>query len=130
MHHRCHNLLPRLAQICMYTSLVLAISPWALWKLFSSLPAGFNGFAGACSTGFACASMLLALDSIATPMAFMRKCVRRRSHHCKALALNTTRDTDTGFTRRYSWIEFMYPNGVFNERWRDVMCGLFAAPLP
>ena len=75
IYHRCHNLLPRLAQICMYTSLILAMAPWTFWKLFTSLPAGFNGCAGAGSVIFACAAILLVLDSIATPMAFMRKCV-------------------------------------------------------
>ena len=68
----------------MYTSLILAMAPWTFWKLFTSLPAGFNGCAGACSTIFACAATLLVLDSIATPMAFMRKCVScpERSTSC------------------------------------------------
>jgi hypothetical protein len=34
------------------------------------------------------------------------------------------------YAHRYSWIEFLYPNGVFDDRWRDVLCGLFASPIP
>jgi hypothetical protein len=76
MYHRCHNMVPRLAQICMFFSIILALAPWTFWQLFTALPPGFNGAAGAASTGLACAATLLALDSVATPMAFMRKCVR------------------------------------------------------
>ena len=74
MYQRCHNLLPRLAQICMYASMCLALAPWAAWKMFSSLPPGFNGLAGVLSAFWACSALLLVLDSIATPMAFMKKC--------------------------------------------------------
>jgi hypothetical protein len=31
---------------------------------------------------------------------------------------------------RYEWVPFPFPNGVFNDRWRDVLCGIFSAPLP
>ena len=74
MYQRCHNLVPRLAQICMYASMCLALAPWAAWKMFSSLPPGFNGLAGVLSAFWACSALLLVLDSIATPMAFMKKC--------------------------------------------------------
>jgi hypothetical protein len=60
--------------------MVLAMAPWALWKLFANLPPGFNGVAGVGAAAFSAAALLLALDAVATPMAFMRKCV------CKAAA--------------------------------------------
>ena len=31
---------------------------------------------------------------------------------------------------RYQWVPFPFPNGIFDDRWRDVLCGLFSAPLP
>jgi hypothetical protein len=75
IHQRCHNVLPRLAQICMFCALLLGIAPWALWKMFAALPPGFNGVAGVFAAAWAATSMLLVLDCIATPLAFMRKCV-------------------------------------------------------
>jgi ABC-type phosphate transport system permease subunit len=65
--------LPRLAQICIFTAMVLAMAPWALWKMFANLPPGFNGVAGVGAAFFSSAALLLALDAVATPMAFMRK---------------------------------------------------------
>jgi len=103
VHQRCHNLLPRLAQICLLAAASCALAPWALWKLFTNLPPGFNGVAGVAAAGWALSALLLALDAVATPLAFMRK---------------------------YRWIPFPFPEGVFGDRTRDVLCGLFAAPLP
>ena len=103
IHQRCHNVVPRLAQVCMYCAVVLSLAPWAFWKLFVNLPPGFNGLAGVSAAAWASAAMLLALDSVATPLAFMR---------------------------RYRWVPFPFPNGVFDDRWRDVLCGLFSAALP
>ena len=103
VHQRCHNVLPRLVQICTYAALVLALAPWAFWKLFANLPPGFNGLAGCAAAGWAAGALLLALDCVATPLAFMRK---------------------------YEWVPFPFPNGTFDDRTRDVLCGLFSAPLP
>ena len=87
----------------MFTATVLAAAPWAFWKLFVNLPPGFNGLAGVCATAWASAAMIITLDAVATPLAFMR---------------------------RYRWVPFPYPNGIFDDRWRDVLCGLFSAALP
>jgi hypothetical protein len=76
IHQRCHNLLPRLAQVALYIATVLALAPWAFWKFFDTLPDGFNGVAGVGAAAAACAALLLTLDGIATPLAFMRKCAR------------------------------------------------------
>jgi len=103
IYQRCHNVVPRLAQICAFTALPLACAPWAAAKVFTAMPSGFNGLAGVCAAFWAGASFFLAMDCIATPMAFMRK---------------------------YSHLPFAFPDGVFHERARDILCGFFSAALP
>ena len=70
----------------MFCALVAALGPWALWKLFTAIPPGFNGAVGVAGAAWAAAAVLLALDAIATPLAFMRKCVAagaERSFHVR-----------------------------------------------
>ena len=110
----------------MYAAVVLALAPWAMWKLFANLPPGFNGLAGVAAAGWASAGTLLVLDAVATPLAFMRKCactLPRARWHTRALLKRPD-------ARRYDWVPFPCPNGIFDDRWRDVLCGIFSAPLP
>jgi hypothetical protein len=52
------------------------------------MPAGFNGLAGVCAAFWAGSSFFLAMDSVATPMAFMRKCAAARSGHAQTKQLS------------------------------------------
>ena len=103
IYQRCHNVVPRLAQVCAFAAFPLACAPWAASGIFDRLGPGVNGFVGILAALWAGASFFLVLDAVATPMAFMRK---------------------------FSHLPFPYPNGVFTDRVRDVLCGLFAASLP
>ena len=103
IYQRCHNVLPRLAQVCTFAAFPLACAPWAASGIFDKLGPGVNGCAGILAAIWAGAAFFLVLDAVATPMAFMRK---------------------------FSHLPFPYPNGVFSDRARDVLCGLFAASLP
>jgi hypothetical protein len=64
--------------VSLYAALILGIAPWAMMKLFTNLPPGFNGLAGVAAAGWGVSALLLVLDGIATPLAFMRKCVLLR----------------------------------------------------
>lgn len=87
----------------MFFSLAFAIAPWAAAKVFNSMPVGFNGVAGVCSACWAACGLLVVLDSVASPLAFMGK---------------------------YHWLPWPYPHGVFDTRTRDVLCGMFSSPPP
>jgi hypothetical protein len=103
MYQRCFNVVPRLAQICILTALPTALAPWAATSLYNQMPAGFNGLTGCLAAAWSASALLLVMDCIATPMAFMRK---------------------------YERIPFPYPDATFDERTRDVLCGLFASTPP